>query len=71
MALTPLAGLAVRLSQGAALRYAGQFGARRLHDTVQPMVPDAVFRIASVTKLAVAVALLRLHEAGVLRLDAE
>ncbi len=67
----PLAGLAVRLSQGAALRYAGQFGARRLHDTVQPMVPDAVFRIASVTKLAVAVALLRLHEAGVLRLDAD
>jgi CubicO group peptidase (beta-lactamase class C family) len=35
------------------------------------MAADAVFRIASVTKLAVAVAALRLHEAGRLPLDAD
>ncbi|WP_164845908.1 serine hydrolase domain-containing protein [Inhella crocodyli] len=67
----PLAGLAVRLRQGGTLRFEGQYGLRRLHDEARPMVADAVFRIASVTKLAVALAALRLHEAGRLPLEAD
>lgn len=48
--------------------YAGAFGRRNL-DGPQPMTPDTVLRIASLTKLVTCVAALQLVERGTLTLD--
>jgi CubicO group peptidase (beta-lactamase class C family) len=66
-----LSGLSVRLQRGDRLVLDLQFGMRRRHDVLLPMAADTVFRIASITKLAVALVAMRLHETGELPLDAD
>ncbi len=50
------------------VRYRGAFGVADA-DTARPMMPDALFRIASMTKAITSVAALQLVEAGALALD--
>lgn len=64
-------GLVVRLQRGGRVLAEGAWGRRRLGAHTAPMTQDTRLRIASVSKLALAVALLRLHEAGRLDLDAD
>lgn len=68
----PLAGLSVRFSVGSQLVYSGQFGHRHWDGARgrNPVQADTLFRIASVSKLVVALAAARLHQAGRMDLDA-
>ncbi|MBH9552603.1 serine hydrolase domain-containing protein [Inhella gelatinilytica] len=65
----PLMGLSVRLQVGARAVYAAQFGWQQWQRTA--LHRDTRFRIASVSKLAVALVMARLHAAGKLDLDAD
>jgi CubicO group peptidase (beta-lactamase class C family) len=67
----PLSGLSVRLQKGDRVVLDLALGMRRRHDGLRPMSADTVFRIASITKLAVALVAIRLHETGDLSLDAD
>ena len=67
----PLSGLVLRLQRGPQLLAQGAWGWRRLGARPLPMQMDTRLRIASISKLALALALLRLHEAGRLDLDAD
>lgn len=67
----PLSGLVLRLQRGPQVLAEGAWGWRRLGARPLPMQRDTRLRIASISKLALALALLRLHEAGKLDLDAD
>ena len=66
------AALAIRDGQ---VVYASQFGARHLgsrpDDAVLPVTERTLFRVASISKLVVAVGVMRLVEQGRLDLDAD
>ena len=70
----PLAGLSVLLIQDGQTVYEGQWGSRRIgRNASEPALPvdaDTLFRVASVSKLTVAVAAMKLAEQGRLNLDA-
>jgi len=66
----PLAGLSVLVRRQGRVVFEAQFGRRHVAPDL-PVTRDTLFRIASVTKLVVAVAVLRLVEAGRLDLDAD
>jgi CubicO group peptidase (beta-lactamase class C family) len=65
----PLASLSVLVRRQGRVVYEAQFGRRRIQPDL-PVTRDTLFRIASVTKLVVAVAVMRLVEAGRFDLDA-
>ncbi len=72
----PLASLSVLVMRAGQPVYEGQFGRRWIapgEDRGQdlPVTRDTLFRVASVSKLVVALGVLRLVEAGVLDLDAD
>lgn len=66
----PLASLSVLVRRRGRVVYEAQFGRRHLAPDL-PVTRDTLFRIASVTKLVVAVAVMRLVEARRLDLDAD
>ena len=70
----PLAGLSVLVQRAGRTVLAAQFGRRyiaadRMDDL--PVTADTVFRVASVSKIVVALAVMRLVDAGRLSLDAD
>lgn len=71
----PLASLSVLVLARGRPVYAGQFGRRRIDagDPARdlPVTPDTLFRVASISKLVVALGAMRLVEAGRLDLDAD
>ncbi len=71
----PLAGLSVLLIKDGQTVFEGQWGSRRLAlalgETALPVDEQTMFRVASVSKLTVAVAAMRLVEQGRLDLDAD
>lgn len=74
--LYPLASLSVLVMRAGQPVYEGQFGRRWVapgEDRGQdlPVTRDTLFRVASVSKLVVALGVMRLVEAGVLDLDAD
>lgn len=66
----PLASLSVLVMRQGRVVHEAQFGRRHIARGL-PVTRDTLFRIASITKLVVAVAVLRLVEAGRLALDAD
>lgn len=69
--LVAVAALAVRDGR---IAYAGQFGSRHLGGAGEPPLPlteRTLWRVASISKLVVAVAVMRLVEQGALDLDAD
>lgn len=66
----PLASLSVLVRRQGRVVYEAQFGRRRIQPDL-PVTRDTLFRIASITKLVVAVAVMRLVEAGRFDLDAD
>lgn len=66
----PLAGLSVLVRREGRVVYEAQFGRRHVAPDL-PITRDTLLRIASVTKLVVAVAVMRLVEAGQFDLDAD
>ena len=71
----PLAGLAVLLLRDGQIVFEGQCGSRRIAlaagEPALPVDAHTLFRVASVSKLTVAVAVMRLVEQGRLDLDAD
>lgn len=70
----PLASLSVLVQREGRSVYEAQFGRRYIAPaggSDLPVTPDTLFRMASVTKLVVAVAAMRLVDAGKLDLDAD
>lgn len=72
----PLSGLSVLVMRAGRVVYEAQFGRRWIapgeaRERDLPVTPDSLFRIASVSKLVVALGVLRLVEAGRLDLDAD
>ncbi|USG68362.1 beta-lactamase family protein [Brevibacillus ruminantium] len=63
-----IAGAAVAVSRHGELLYEKGFGLRDL-ETKEPVSPDTVFGIASITKSFTALAIMQLEEAGVLSVD--
>ncbi|MBV8501172.1 MAG: beta-lactamase family protein [Paucibacter sp.] len=66
----PLASVSVLVRRAGHVIYEGQFGRRHIEPDL-PVTPDTLFRMASVTKLFVAVAAMRLVDAGMLDLDVD
>lgn len=66
----PLASLSVLVRRQGRVVYEAQFGRRRIQPDL-PVTRDTLFRIASITKLVVAVAVMRLVEAGRFDLDTD
>ncbi|KQW44883.1 serine hydrolase [Pelomonas sp. Root662] len=66
----PLASLSVLVRRHSRVVFEGQFGRRRIAPDL-PVTRDTLFRIASVTKLVVAVAAMRLVQGGRFDLDAD
>lgn len=64
-----LAGLAVGVVRDGEAVYANGFGVKSL-ETGEPITPDSMFRVASVTKPFVATAVMQLVEEGAVQLDA-
>jgi len=71
----PLAGLSVLVKQAGVVVHEAQFGRRYIDPATPeadlPVTPDTLFRVASITKLAVSLCALRLADAGLLDLDAD
>ena len=68
----PLAGLSVLVLRDGQVLHQAQFGQRRIGARgALPVEPDTLFRMASVSKLVVAVGAMRLVEQGRLDLDAD
>ncbi|MBA4344050.1 MAG: serine hydrolase [Methylibium sp.] len=71
----PLASLSVLLLREGRVVYEGQFGHRWIDPSGagrhRPVTRDTLFRIASISKLVVALGVMRLVEAGRLNLDAD
>ena len=63
-----LPGLSIGVVHDQELVWAKGYGVRDL-ETGAPMTPETVFRIASITKLFTATAVMQLRDAGKLRLD--
>ncbi|WP_269532267.1 serine hydrolase [Chitinimonas sp. BJYL2] len=70
-ATDPIAGIAVVALRQGKMVYQGQAGFRRLTAQGQalPVKPDTLFRVASLSKLVVAIGAMRLVESGKLELD--
>jgi CubicO group peptidase (beta-lactamase class C family) len=70
--VSPLAGLSVLVLRDGTVLHQAQFGQRRIDGARSlPVKPDTLFRMASVSKLVVAVGAMRLAEQGRLDLDAD
>ena len=70
----PLPGLSVLAIRAGEIVYARQFGYKRLASASTPAAPmdaDTMFRIASISKLATAIGVMRMVEEGALSLDAD
>ncbi|MEH0164771.1 serine hydrolase domain-containing protein [Paucibacter sp. JuS9] len=65
----PLTGLSVLVRRNGRVVYEAQFGWRHVGPDL-PVTRDTIFRMASVTKLVVAIGVMRLADAGKLDLDA-
>ncbi|MEM7586286.1 MAG: serine hydrolase [Acidobacteriota bacterium] len=63
-----LPGLAIGVVHDQDLIWARGFGVRDL-ESLEPVTPDTVFRVGSVTKVFTATAILQLRDRGLLRLD--
>ena len=61
-------GMAVGLIQGDTVAWTGGFGTRNL-DTGEPVTTDTAFRLGSISKTFVGVAMVRAQEMGVIDLD--
>lgn len=66
----PMAGIAVGIVQHGRLVYARGFGAQKLGSPDQPMTPQTLFHMASITKTFVATSVMQLWEKGKVDLDA-
>ena len=62
-------GVAVGVTRNGALAYAGAFGVRNI-ETGEPMRPEYIFHLASVSKPFVATAIMQLVERGAMSVDA-
>lgn len=68
LAANPVVGLAIGVVRDGGLAFFHSHGVADLSG--RPIRPDTVFRIASITKTVTAVAIMQLHEQGVIDLDA-